>query len=69
MSGSTIITLRYIGRRRWELVSPSGHVIARDIRPKDTYEALEWGRAFISSWNNWTLRLEIPDEYSDKVLS
>ena len=64
---SVIITLR-MHKMQWELVSPSG-VILTTFREKYPNKAKEYALAWISTWSNWTLRIDnevrMPKEVSE----
>ena len=64
MSGSIIILLRQIGRGRWQLFAPRGHYVSAEFHG-DKESALHWARNWISSFNNWTVKLE-EDDYEEK---
>jgi len=57
MAGSIIITLRQVGRNRWHLIAPKGHQLGPEYYG-DEYNAISWAQNWISSFNNWTLKIE-----------
>lgn len=56
-----IIALRQDGRGDWNLYSPTGLKIGGPFRGSQD-KALEWGRAWISCWTNWTIKMETGNE-------
>jgi hypothetical protein len=62
--GSIMITLRKVSRDGWQLFAPKGHSLSHVFRG-DRFEAEDWARAWISSFHNWTLRIEEPNEKKD----
>lgn len=52
------ITLRKLSKQdEWRLFAPKGHPVSPVFRG-DKYKALEWARAFVSSWYGWVVKLE-----------
>ena len=53
---SIYITLRQDGIY-WELVSPSGVSLTK-FKEKYPHKALEYANAWVSSWKDWTIRID-----------
>ncbi len=50
-----IIKLVQIGLYKWNLVSPTGHVMVEDKQATTVKEAVDWAKAYISSHPHWML--------------
>ena len=53
---SIVITLKR-DKDSWELISPNGIMLKR-WREKYPHKAAEYARAWISTWSDWTLRID-----------
>jgi hypothetical protein len=62
-----MITLRKVNRDGWQLFAPKGHALSAIFRG-DRFEAEEWARAWISSFHNWSLKIEgSKDEKENRI--
>ena len=59
--GSIMITLRKVSNDGWQLFAPKGHALSQVFRG-EKHKAEEWATAWISSFHNWTLKVEDPNE-------
>ena len=57
MTLSSIYIILRRNRIYWELVSPSG-VILTTFKEKYEHKALEYANAWVSSWKDWTIRMD-----------
>ena len=57
MTGSTIITLKRVGKWKWRLYAPKGHCLSGEFRG-ELFQAEEWARIWVSSFSGWTIQLE-----------
>ena len=57
MGGSIIITLKRSGQGKWQLYAPKGHSLSGEFRG-ERWQAEEWAENWVSSFNNWTVKLE-----------
>jgi len=55
--GSIIIKLRQSQTKEWALFAPAGHQLS-NIFKGTSVEALEWARAWCSSYSNWAVQLD-----------
>jgi len=60
--GSDIIKLRRVRSGEWALYAPAGHQLSSIFRGTQML-AMEWARAYCSTWGNWALQLDGEDEY------
>ena len=61
MSKSVIIILRLISINKWRLFTENDIPISQPFHG-DKYNALEWGKNWISSWSNWIIQIEDKNE-------
>lgn len=52
------VIMKQVGRNRWDLIGPKGNRIAEDIYLYSRVEAIEWVKAYISSYAGWTYEIE-----------
>ena len=65
---SVKITLKQNMKGDWYLYSPKGIKIGGPFSGSQS-DALDWGRVWISGWDNWTINLEENnDEKKDGIL-
>ena len=62
---SIIITLKEVAPYKWRLFAPKGHTVSSEFRGKK-YNALEWAKAYCSTWPDWVVRCEEHNE-SEKL--
>lgn len=53
------VTLRENSNNLWDLIGPKGNIICEDIRLYSKLEAIEWVRAYVSSYNGWTYEIKL----------
>jgi hypothetical protein len=49
-------------KNRWELVSPTGHVMLDNLQFYSEYEAVNWCKSYVSSFNDWRFELVLLKE-------
>jgi hypothetical protein len=65
--GSIIIVLKKVGCSGWQLFASKGNSISEIFHGNKT-QAKEWARAWVSSFYNWSLKIEGEEhEEEDRV--
>lgn len=54
-----------VGRYRWNLFAPKGHILVEDMNFADGYRAEQWVKSYVSSWNDWSYVIK-PLQAGDK---
>lgn len=57
MTGSIIIILKQVSKSRWHLIAPKGHQLGPEYHG-EKHNAIEWARNWVSSFNNWIVKIE-----------
>lgn len=50
--------MKQMSKYRWNLVAPKGHILVEDVYLANEFKAIDWVKAYISSWQTWTYTLE-----------
>jgi hypothetical protein len=51
------LKMKQVANNRWNLLSPNGTIMAEDILVYSEYEAIEWVKAYISTWPSWSFEV------------
>jgi hypothetical protein len=57
-----LIKLRRLPGHYWVLVAPSGAILSERIMYASEVKALRWAQAFCSTWYNYHVEFEDPNE-------
>jgi hypothetical protein len=60
------ILLKRDMRGEWRLYAPKGHEIAGPFRG-NKYDAYDWGRAWCSTWKDWTVVQQDEEDKYEKT--
>lgn len=52
------VVLRQLTKYRWELANEKGNIMVQDLLFANAYRAELWVKAYVSTWNDWTYKLE-----------
>ncbi len=63
------VTLRSLNDHYYVLLSPSKIEICPRRKFRNDDEAFRWARAYVSSWKDWHLEMEKPNEPKSTLLT
>jgi len=62
---SVHIKLKKVSKHEWQLFAPKGYPIGFKFRG-DKYKALDWAKAYISTWPDWVIIIEEGEDSEKK---